>query len=100
MERIGELLRMCRERAGLTQQQLADKLCYERSTIAKIESGAIQYPSYAIVKSWAKATNSEDIISLDIYGKDAWQKMRRLEQAMTQIKTALEAVNFLKRKVV
>lgn len=38
---IGEKIKEYRVKKGLTQQELADELGYERSTIAKWESGAL-----------------------------------------------------------
>lgn len=100
MGQINELLRLCRERAGMTQQQLADKLYVDRSTIAKVETGVIQHPSYTIVKAWAKATNSEDIVGLDISGKEGWRKLRTMEIVFGQIKSAMESVTFLRKRKV
>ena len=39
VKQLGEQVRSARERAGLTQEQLAARTGLERSTIAKIESG-------------------------------------------------------------
>ena len=38
-EKIGSALRNIREKRGLSQEQLADKMNISRSTISKIESG-------------------------------------------------------------
>ena len=37
---LGQNIRKQRELAGLTQEQLADKLGYDRSTVAKWENGS------------------------------------------------------------
>lgn len=96
MAEIHELVKLVRQRAGLTQQQLADRIYVDRSIIAKVENGKLN-PSYTLVKSIAKATHSEDLISLDISGRDGWKKLRTFEVAIGQIKSALEAMNFLRR---
>lgn len=97
---IGETLKLCRNRAELTQQELANLLRVERSTIAKIESGAIKYPSYELVKEWAKATNSEEIILLDFSGKKGVEKYNAFENTLKQIKKILEPVSFMRRRKV
>ncbi len=38
--KIGVMLRMAREAAGLTQEQLAQKLCTKKSAISRIENHA------------------------------------------------------------
>lgn len=50
MNNIGENIRRAREKAGLTQDELAQKLGYKtRSSIAKIESGTNDIPRSKIV---------------------------------------------------
>lgn len=40
---MGESLRKIRENRGLTQEELAQKICTSRSTISKIESGKFNF---------------------------------------------------------
>jgi len=50
MNNIGENIRIAREKAGLTQDELAKKLGYKtRSSIAKIENGTNDIPQSKIV---------------------------------------------------
>lgn len=50
MNNIGENIRIAREKAGLTQDELAQKLGYKtRSSIAKIENGTNDIPQSKIV---------------------------------------------------
>ena len=97
---IHEILRTCRERAGLTQQELARKLHVERSTIAKVETGVIKSPSYALVKEWASATNSTDIIGLDFFGHQGIKRFRQFETTLQTIKKVLEPINLMRRRKV
>jgi transcriptional regulator with XRE-family HTH domain len=96
---VAEMLKASRERAGMTQQELASKLGLDRSTIAKVESGAIQYPTYKLVRDWCAATNGLDLMSIDFTGNaDGWKKLRKLETFVAQLKAGMDAVNFLRRR--
>ena len=58
MSTIGENIRRAREKAGLTQDELAQKLGYKtRSSIAKIENGTNDIPQSKIAKI-AEALNT------------------------------------------
>ncbi|MFC3797933.1 multiprotein-bridging factor 1 family protein [Cohnella sp. GCM10012308] len=93
------MLKASRERAGMTQQQLAMKLNVERSTIAKVETGAIKEPAYTLVREWCAATNGIDLMNLDFTGSnDGWKKLRQLETAMRNMKSTFETVHLMKRK--
>ena len=53
---LGQNIRKQRELAGLTQEQLADKLGYDRSTVAKWENGSKE-PLAITVKNIADVLN-------------------------------------------
>lgn len=93
MPGIHEILKECRDRAGYTQEELASKLYVDRSTVTKIETGVVKQPSYSVVKEWARITNSEDIVGLDFAGNDGWKRLRTMETAINQIKSAVELVS-------
>jgi len=93
---IGELLRICRERAGLNQRELAELLHLDRTTVTKIETGALPHPSYSLVKQWAAITKSEELIGMDLTGsRDGWKKLQQLESQVSKIR---ELVNFMVRR--
>lgn len=57
MNKIGENIRIAREKAGITQDELAQKLGYKsRSSITKIESGEHDIPRKKVIHI-AKALN-------------------------------------------
>lgn len=69
--------------------------------MVKIETGDIKNPSYTLVKLWAQATNCEDMVGIDLTGgRDGWVKLTKLEQAMKDLKTTMDAVNFMKKSKV
>lgn len=92
---IGEVLKVCRERAGLKQEHLAMKLGVDQSIISKVENGKLP-PSYALVKMWAKSTNSTDIIGMDLGGNDGWKKLKQLEELAKGFKSKLESISLMK----
>ena len=97
---VREMLRACRERAGLTQQELAAKLHIDRSTVAKIETGIIKDPGFTLVKQWCDATNSMDLMHLEFTGagRDGWKKLLSLEALVRNMKSITESIH-LRRKV-
>jgi transcriptional regulator with XRE-family HTH domain len=59
----GELVRIARLRAGLTQQQLADRSGHPRETIARWETGARE-PSLSTLRSLVEAADLDLVINL------------------------------------
>lgn len=62
-------LKKFREQAGLTQQQLADKLFKSRTAISKMENDE-QEVGLGTFKDWAVATNSEIQAMIVLFGTD------------------------------
>lgn len=64
-KKLGQRLQLARKRAGLTQQQLCQRVGLSYSTLAKIERGAIRSPSVFTVAAIASATDTplEEILS-------------------------------------
>jgi transcriptional regulator with XRE-family HTH domain len=58
-----DVVRIVRQRAGLTQQQLADRSGHPRETIARWETGARE-PSLATLRKLAEASNLELVVHL------------------------------------
>lgn len=82
---VAELLKLCRERAKLSQEQLAKKLLIDQAIVSKVENGKIQ-PSYTIVKSWAQETDGMELLGMDFAGNTGWKKLRTLEERFEKIK--------------
>jgi transcriptional regulator with XRE-family HTH domain len=55
MNRFGELLREARKSAGLTQQEIADKVGVDDSYISKMEKGVFEPPSREVALGLADA---------------------------------------------
>jgi transcriptional regulator with XRE-family HTH domain len=55
-EQVGKLLRHHREKAGLTQQQLADQVGRSVEFMGRVERGAVA-PSFETLEAFSKALN-------------------------------------------
>jgi transcriptional regulator with XRE-family HTH domain len=58
-----DLVRIARQRAGLTQQELADRSGHPRETIARWETG-VREPSLATLRALVEAANLELVLNL------------------------------------
>ncbi|MNR93439.1 transcription factor [compost metagenome] len=99
-QELGQVLRSCRERAGLTQEQLARQIYVDRTVIAKVETGSLN-PSYMLVKDWARVTDSVDVIRTDLGGAASGKmiaKQRQMEDALKTVKAALSGISFMRIK--
>lgn len=92
---IADVLKECRQRAGLSQEQLAYRLCIDQAIVSKIENDKIP-PAYELVKRWAKVTESVDLVEMDLGGGKAWKKMRQLEEAAKSVRSIMESISLLK----
>lgn len=92
---FGKVLKACRERARLSQEELAKLLMVDQAIVSKAETGKMA-PSYALVKLWARETKSEDIIGMDLGGTDGWKKLKQLEEFTKGLKSKLEAISFMR----
>ena len=54
---IGENIKKCRTKLGLSQEDFAQKSGVKYTTLTKIESGVIKTPSVLMVEKIAKALN-------------------------------------------
>jgi transcriptional regulator with XRE-family HTH domain len=89
---LPELLKQCRETAGLSQEELAERLLVDRSYISKVEHGKYHNLTYDFVKLWGLATNCSELISMDIVGvgNEGWKKLMTYRLFESQIRSGLE----------
>ncbi|MGO4540347.1 helix-turn-helix domain-containing protein [Paenibacillus sp. 2TAB19] len=66
---FGSVLKSCRERAGLSQERLAELLNRSRSCISKFEKEHKVLNMYEFRK-WIECTNANDVASAFIQGFD------------------------------
>lgn len=66
---LGLLLQKCRQKAGLTQDQLAMKLNRTQSCISKFEKGH-KLPDIFTIMDWARITSAQEAIAMFVMGTD------------------------------
>ncbi|MED0670589.1 helix-turn-helix transcriptional regulator [Aneurinibacillus aneurinilyticus] len=67
--KFGAILQACRERAGLSQEQLAEKLHRSRSCISKIENDKRLLDAETLIE-WGKITQANEVVIAFLYGMD------------------------------
>ena len=77
MTKVGALLRACRERAGLSQEELADRLNRTQSCISKFETDA-KVPDIFTFTQWIQATNAQEVAIAFLYGMDGISILQNL----------------------
>lgn len=65
----GSILKACRERAGMSQVDLADELYINQSDVSKFERGTKE-PSMSMFQKWSMVTQSPDVLVAFIAGMD------------------------------
>lgn len=66
---LGLVLKKCRLRAKMTQEELAEKLHLARSAVSKIENGKQALEANLMI-DWVKATRSAEVAVALIFGTD------------------------------
>lgn len=79
----GNVVRVVRAKAGLTQRQLAEKAGVPCSTIAKIESGNRQptHPTMARIRAAVDLSLSTQLVSYDDHDDMLWEQQQRRSPA-------------------
>jgi len=67
--KVGALLRACRERAGLSQEELAHRLNRSQSCISRMEKDRM-LPDIATFVQWLNVTNAQEVAVAFLYGMD------------------------------
>lgn len=63
----GSILKACRERRGLSQEELAHMLHINQSDVSKFENG-VKEPSMSTFQDWAIATQAQEVLVAFICG--------------------------------
>ncbi|WP_236338539.1 helix-turn-helix domain-containing protein [Paenibacillus plantiphilus] len=77
--KFGAILQACRERAGLSQEQLAEKLNRSRSCISKIEGDKKTLDAETLIK-WTDLTNAREVAVSFFCGMDGLSIMQHVMQ--------------------
>ena len=65
----GAILKACRTRAGLSQEDLAHKLNINQSDVSKYENGTKE-PPISIFQKWVNDTQTQEVMVAYLYGVD------------------------------
>jgi transcriptional regulator with XRE-family HTH domain len=74
---LGAILKAVRLRAGLSQEELADRLHYNQSDISKFETGSKE-PTASIFLRWLRETNAHEVAVAYFCGLDGLQIMQTI----------------------
>ena len=66
---LGQVLRACRKKAGLSQEKLAELLHMSRSCISKIETGAKEATAKVMI-DWVRVTQTQEVLIAYLFGMD------------------------------
>lgn len=77
--KLGPIMQACRERAGLSQEQMAEKLYRSRSCISKIENENKTLDVKTMLM-WIEATGAKDVAVAFFCGMDGLSIMQNVLQ--------------------
>lgn len=75
--KFGAILQACRERKGMSQEELAARLHYSQSDISKIE-GDHKMPSASTLIAWTEATSAKEVLVAFLCGFDGVSIMQQM----------------------
>lgn len=73
--KLGAILKACRERAGFSQEELADKLYINQSDISKYEND-VKEPTVTMFRAWTNNTQTQEVMVAFICGVDGLSIMQ------------------------
>jgi len=77
MMKLGSILRACRERAGLSQEELAFRMKREQACISRYENDR-KVPDALTFLEWFKQTNTQEVAVAFMCGVDGITIMQQL----------------------
>lgn len=77
--KVGAILRACRERAGLSQEEMAEKMFNSQSCISKLETDRKNLDLQTLIK-WTEVTGAKEVVVAFICGLDGISIMQTLLQ--------------------
>lgn len=75
--KFGTVMRLCRERAGFTQEEMADKLHRTQACVSKFEKDH-KIPDMTTMMRWAEVTGAREVVVAFLYGMDGISMIQRL----------------------
>lgn len=87
---LGQVLRVCRKKAGLSQEKLAELLHMSRSCISKIETGAKEATAKVMI-DWVRVTQTQEVLIAYLFGMDGISIIQNILQMTGAALTLLVA---------
>ena len=87
---LGQVLRVCRKKAGLSQEKLAELLHMSRSCISKIETGAKEATAKVMI-DWVRVTQTQEVLIAYLFGMDGISIIQNILQMSGAALTLLVA---------
>ncbi|GGB61349.1 hypothetical protein GCM10011409_43250 [Lentibacillus populi] len=75
--KYGAILKACRTRSGLSQEELAHKLFINQSDVSKYENGTKE-PSMSLFQAWAMNTQASEVLVAFICGMDGMSILQNI----------------------
>lgn len=82
--KVGAILKACRERQGISQEDLADKLHINQSDISKIENDNKE-PTISLFNAWLHNTQAQEVAIAFLFGMDGLSILQNLSQLIGNI---------------
>lgn len=87
--KFGAILKACRVRAGLSQEELADRLYINQSDVSKFENGTKE-PTISLFQQWINQTQAQEVMVAYLLGMDGLNILQNIiDSGMTVISTIL-----------
>lgn len=78
--RVGAILKACRARAGLNQEELAHRLHINQSDVSKYENDTKE-PTLSIIQAWTANTQTQEVMVAFLCGVDGLGVLQQIVDA-------------------
>ena len=86
--RVGAILKACRTRAKLSQEELAHRLFINQSDVSKYENDTKE-PTLSMAYAWMNTTNAPEVLVAFMYGAESTDIIQKLIDAGLTIQAIL-----------
>jgi len=80
--KYGAVLRACRERSGLSQEELAHQLHIQQADVSRIENNRREL-TLSLAKDWTTVTQAQDVMVAFICGMDGLTILQNIMSVVT-----------------
>lgn len=80
--KYGGILKACRERSGMNQEELAFQLHVSQSDISKYETN-VREPSITLFNQWIQQTQTQEVMVAFLCGVDGIGAMQQIIETMS-----------------